>query len=112
MDLTTLPQPARKSVTRRRRAAAEIKRKAAAYVNLTSPLQEGVADDTRRQARVLALLWVIAHAQRALALETGNRLGDLYATPGRVLGSPAETTRGANGIRQEATPPPCTTDTE
>lgn len=84
----TNSRPDNKSVTRRRKAAAEMRRKAAAYVALTEYERTEDADAAlqRRHARILALGWVIARAQQALAMETGGLMGNRYATARTALG--------------------------
>lgn len=69
----TTPWP--RTITKRRDAMAQAKRRLAAATNLLA------ADDAvRTEGRVRALLWAEAFIQQALALETRDRLGNRHAT--------------------------------
>ena len=81
-NLLPLPLPHVKTRTRRRNEVAEARKALAKYQAVMDPRAFDVdAPDPRR---VMALLWAQARVERALALETRGRLGDLNATPRTV----------------------------
>lgn len=83
MDLLNpLPLPFVKTRTRRRNEVAEARKALARYQGVMDPRAFDV--DSPDSRRVMALLWAEARIQRALALETRGRLGDLKATPTTV----------------------------
>lgn len=79
-------KPRPRTKTKRREHVQAAKRHLARAQSLMAwDLGDAADDADATKARVTALLWAEAMIQRALAMETHDRIGDAMATPARII---------------------------
>lgn len=76
----TIGGPERRTLTLRRRKAAEARKAIARFGGLLD-----LGDDATPSHRLQSLLWAQAHLEHVIALETQGRLGMKDATPSRLV---------------------------